>query len=660
MLQGFAQHLVVIATECVARYVGELCSLENRPGGSCLVGPIIHACADHAQGAGHIFRRARATCAMTGHVMHRTVSAGLEPSRKMRLVFAQFDIGDADGCETEFGCPARELDTQLRELLRRHDSSSRGGHRGGRRGHRGSITSGYTSTMSLPIALYGSAEVRAIDARAIALQGIAGYALMERAAAAALRSLRARFAVARELCVLAGPGNNGGDGYVLARLARRQGFAVRVIAVGKAPGSADAARAARDCAAAGVAILPLEQVDLPRELQAADVLVDALLGIGIKEIVREPFHSVIVEINAAQRPVLALDIPSGLCADTGRVQGVAVRADVTVTFVAAKVGLWIEEGPQQAGEIFFDDLGVEPPTERPQLERLHPAALALALPPRPREAHKGDFGHVMVLGGGPGMPGAARLAAEAALRVGAGRVTVLCHPESVDAVAAGRAELMVRGIESVEELREMLAHCDLLAVGPGLGRSEWARALWAGALDAVLPKVIDADALNLLAEHRSSGREQVERAASHWILTPHPGEAGRLLGIDSAAVQADRMAALRRLQSEYGGICILKGAGTLIGRADAPPAICDRGNPAMAAPGMGDVLTGMLAGLWVQSEDESLAAAAAVWWHAAAGDEAASTGPAGGGALLAGDVLAALPAVLARVLDVVRRGGAVE
>jgi NAD(P)H-hydrate epimerase len=516
--------------------------------------------------------------------------------------------------------------------------------------------------MSVPIALYASAAVRASDARAIAGQGIPAYTLMERAAAAALSALRVRFAVARDLCVLAGSGNNGGDGYVLARLAQQQGFTPRVIAVGKVAttgesgAASDAWRAAAECAAAGVPILALATVDLARELQSADLIVDALLGIGLKESVREPMASVIDAINAAQRPVLSLDVPSGLCADTGRVAGVAVRADLTVTFVAAKKGLWLEQGVQLAGEIFFDDLGVEPPQERACLERLHPTALALALPLRPREAHKGDFGHVMVLGGGPGMPGAARLAAEAALRVGAGKVTVLCHRDSVDAIAAGRAELMVRAIDTADALHEALRHCDLLALGPGLGRSEWAQALWTSALDSALPKVIDADALNLLAEHRAAGRARIASAASHWILTPHPGEAARLLGTDSATVQADRLTALQRLQAAYGGICILKGAGTLIGRGDRPPAICDRGNPAMAAPGMGDVLTGMLAGLWVQCEDEALAAAAAVWWHAAAGDHAAKSGPVGGGVLLAGDVLEALAATL----DVVRRQGATE
>lgn len=485
-------------------------------------------------------------------------------------------------------------------------------------------------------------------------QGLSGYTLMERAAQAALLALRAQFAVARELCVVAGPGNNGGDAYVFARLARQQGFSPIVITVPalRSARSADARRAAEDCAAAGVTIQALEHAELSSHLASADVIIDGLLGIGLKESVREPFLTVIEAINAARRPVLALDVPSGLCAETGRVRGAAVRADLTVTFIAAKAGLWLEQGPLHAGRVFFDDLGVEAPREPVALERLHASALALALAPRAREAHKGDFGHVMVLGGGPGMPGAARLAAEAALRVGAGKVTVLCHRDSVDAVAAGRAELMVRAIDTAEQLRLALRECDLLALGPGLGRSEWAQTLWAVALETVLPKVIDADALNLLAEHRASGRERIAAAASHWILTPHPGEAARLLGSDSATVQADRLAALRGLQGRYGGVCILKGAGTLIGRAERAVAVCDLGNPAMAAPGMGDVLTGMLAGLWVQCEDEALAAAAAVWWHAAAGDRIARDGPYGGGVLLAGELLAAL----APVLDGVRRG----
>jgi hydroxyethylthiazole kinase-like uncharacterized protein yjeF len=505
--------------------------------------------------------------------------------------------------------------------------------------------------------LYSTDAVRAFDAAAID-SGIPGYELMTRAAAAALRELRARWPVARDLLVLCGAGNNGGDGYVLARLAKSAGLSPRVVAlVGRERLKDDAARAADDCLAAGVPVLAHQPQELASRLGRSDLVVDALLGIGLNTNVREELARVIGAINESGRPVLAIDIPSGLCADTGAVRGVAVIADLTATFIARKLGLWLHEGPRHAGTICFDSLsGSEKLSARsprsPRARLLDSALLGAALPRRPLDAHKGSAGHVLVIGGGEGMPGAARLAGLAALRAGAGRVTVLAAPSLVSAVAAGCAELMVRSIDPDAMLDELLAAADALALGPGLGRTPWGRAVFSRVCAALarheLPVVLDADALNLLAESRAT--------PAHCVLTPHPGEAARLLGISSAAVQQDRLAALRALEAAYPATIVLKGAGTLV--SDRVPWLCPYGNPAMAAPGMGDVLTGIIAALLGQRISDQrisdqrtnvpLAARVGVLWHALAGDVIAS---ADGRVrhdrgLLASELAEALPAVL--------------
>ena len=484
--------------------------------------------------------------------------------------------------------------------------------------------------MSLPVSLYTSAQVRAMDRAAAEQLGIAGYTLMQRAGAAALRTLRERWASARRITVVCGPGNNAGDGYVLASLARAAGFPVRVLAA-TAPQRlrGDAERACADWRAAGGTIEPFS----PQALEDADVIVDALLGTGLSGAVREALASVIDALNASGRAVLALDVPSGLDADTGMPLGTAVRAACTVTFVALKSGLFLGEGPQYCGVLVLDELGLGGRlTDRgvPRLERLVLAELEQTLPRRARDAHKGDFGHVLVVGGGPGMPGAARLAGEACLRVGAGRVTVAVAPQNVAAVVSARPELMCLALHDAAAVRTAAERCDGIAVGPGLGQDAWAREVFETALECGKPLVVDADALNLLAAAPRTA------PPDGWILTPHPGEAARLLGIPAAAVQRDRLAALEALQERYGGIVVLKGAGTLVGCAGSVPALCEHGNPGMASPGMGDVLTGVIAGILAQCRDPWRAARAGVLAHALAGDAAARNGERG---LLASDLI---------------------
>ena len=390
----------------------------------------------------------------------------------------------------------------------------------------------------------------------------------------------------------------------------------------------DAQRAAEEYLASGGQVQPFA----PALLSTADVLVDALLGTGLSQSPRGPVAAAIEAMNESGRPILALDLPSGLDGDSGRIQSVAVRADTTLTFVAPKTGLYLGDGPEYAGRVLLDDLGIEAPPgpeSAPVMERLIESDIARALPRRGRDAHKGDFGRVLIIGGGPGMGGAVRLAGEACLRSGAGLVTIATAPENVAAIMAGRPELICHGVQRAEELAALLAAASVVAIGPGLGTTEWAHSLFEAAVKCEKPLVMDADALNLLSASDA-------RAPAHSILTPHPGEAARLLKCSSAQVQSDRRGSLQRLVDRTGALVVLKGAGTLVGAAGRLPALCTRGNPGMAAPGMGDVLTGAIAGILAQCQDPWVAACAGVMAHALAGDDLARQG--GGRGMLALEV----------------------
>jgi ADP-dependent NAD(P)H-hydrate dehydratase / NAD(P)H-hydrate epimerase len=482
--------------------------------------------------------------------------------------------------------------------------------------------------MALPVCLYSTAQVRALDAHAIETLGIPGHTLMKRAGEAALRYLRTRFPVAHRIVIVCGAGNNGGDGYVLARFAQAAGLTVTTLAA-TSPDMlrGDARQAYEELRASGAQVQPYA----PERLAGGDVIVDALLGTGLRGPAREEVARVIRDINNSGRPVLAVDVPSGLDSDTGVPLGDTVRADCTITFVGLKTGLFIGNGPEFAGTVFFDDLEIAPngagaPPAR--LERILDSAIQQALPRRARSSHKGDFGRVLIVGGGTGMPGAVRLAGEACLRVGAGLVTVAVAPENVPAIAAGRPELICLPLSDAEALSETFTRADVIAVGPGLGRTPWARSVLDKVLGAGKPLVLDADALNIIAESGAVAR-------GDWILTPHPGEAARLLGTDTDEIQRDRLGALERLVVRYRSTVVLKGAGTVIGAPGRTPALCERGNPGMATAGMGDVLTGTIAGILAQCRNAWLAARVGVLVHAMAGDAAARSGERG---LLAGDV----------------------
>jgi NAD(P)H-hydrate epimerase len=485
----------------------------------------------------------------------------------------------------------------------------------------------------IPAGVYSAAQVRELDRRAIEHFDLPGYELMTRAGHATLNALRERWPGVRSLLVCCGPGNNGGDGYVLARIARAQGLTTHVVALADpARLDGDARRAHDDFVAAGGTTRPFAA----EAMVAADVIVDALFGIGLARAVDGPAAACIDAINALGRPVVAVDIPSGLQADTGQVLGRAVRAALTVTFIGRKLGCHVGAGPDHAGRVVFDSLGVPPVVYdgiEPLARRLDSSVVAQALPRRARTAHKGSNGHVLLIGGAAGMGGAVRLAGEAALRAGAGLVTVAAHPQSLGALAQ-RPELMSLALASARDLDAMLERASVVALGPGLGVSSWAAEILDAVCAAGKPLVLDADALNLLARQ--------PRARADWVLTPHPGEAARLLGIGATAVQAERLAAVSQLSARYGGTVVLKGAGTLVSTQGEVPWLCDRGNPGMAVAGMGDVLTGVIAGIAAQCGDVALAARAGVFVHADAGDrEAAQAGERG---MLAGDVVTQLRA----------------
>ncbi|GKW49171.1 NAD(P)H-hydrate dehydratase [Halomonas sp. NCCP-2165] len=478
--------------------------------------------------------------------------------------------------------------------------------------------------------LYLVEQVRELDRRTIAA-GIEGFALMQKAARAAYRVLRARWPEARHLSVLCGAGNNAGDGYVLAALAAAEGLRVQLLALRPVERlDGDAARAAELAVAGGVTITPWTA----RARLEGEVIVDALLGTGLSGEVREPFLSAIQRINAAGRPVLAVDIPSGLCADSGAVLGAAVAASATVTFIGDKLGLHTGAGPGRVGERYFKRLGVDAEAHgdlAPVARLLDEALIGEVVAPRPRDAHKGDCGHLLVIGGAPGFGGAALLAAETAARLGAGKVSLATAPEHVTASLVRCPEVMVHGVRGAPELAPLLAGADAIVVGPGLGQGPWGQGLLQAALDAGKPLVADADALNLLA------RGRIEARPPAWILTPHLGEAARLLGGDAAGVQADRAGSLREIAARFAAVVLLKGAGSLVGEDDgAPLALCPYGNPGMASGGMGDALSGILGALLAQGLAPRAAAEVGMLLHARAADLAARAE--GERGLLAGDL----------------------
>lgn len=471
-----------------------------------------------------------------------------------------------------------------------------------------------SSEKNLPEALYTAEQVRRLDAIAIELMGHGGYELMQRAGRSVFRQIVKHWPEVKSLSVFCGGGNNGGDGYVVADLAIRHGITVQVYTLSDPKKlTGEAAEAYQSFLAHKVA---------PRDWQRdskieGEIIVDALLGTGLSGPVREDYAAAIVRINEASGSKVSVDIPSGLCADTGMPLGPTINAEFTCTFIGLKQGLLTGLAPDYSGDIYFDDLDI--PLEAyeqvaAESYQVNFTAARKWLPPRNRCAHKGDYGRVLVVGGDKGYGGAALMAAEAAYKVGAGLVACATHPHHVSAGLSRSPEVMFRGLENREELQSLINFAEVIAIGPGLGLSPWGQMCLATCLGSEKPLILDADALNLIA-----GMEEVPDLFPHAVITPHPGEAARLLKCDTGEVTHNRFQAAQGLAKKYNCVCLLKGAGTVIAAPDLtePKAlsVVIEGNPGMAVGGMGDVLTGMIAGLVGQGVTPKHAAELAAAWH---------------------------------------------
>jgi hydroxyethylthiazole kinase-like uncharacterized protein yjeF len=487
--------------------------------------------------------------------------------------------------------------------------------------------------MNQPAGLFDTAAARRIDAQATAALGGDGYVLMQRAGQAAWQCALQYWPQARRVVVVCGPGNNGGDGYVLARLARQSGRHVWVLHLpGHAPRTPLAQRACTDYLAIG------GQVELSSDcLREADLVVDALFGIGLDRAPDAEAADLIAAVDAAGAPVLALDVPSGVDAASGAVPGAAVHAARVLQFIVPHRGLHTGAALEHAGQRLLAGLDVPAAAFdgiEPAASRWSDALLPAQLPPRRIDTHKGESGHVLCVGGNHGSGGAVMLCAEAALRSGAGLASVATRAVHLSPLLARCPEAMVHAVEDAFDLAPLLARAGVVALGPGLGQDDWARRLWAAALECGKPLVVDADALNLLA--------QQPRPLAQAVLTPHPGEAARLLDVDTATIQRDRFAAAQAMAERFSAVVVLKGAGTVVAAPGQLPRVIAAGNPGMAVGGMGDLLTGVIAALLAQGLAPFDAAATGALLHGLAGDAAAAAGQRG---LLPRDLLPHLRAL---------------
>ncbi|HTG00558.1 MAG TPA: NAD(P)H-hydrate dehydratase [Nitrospirota bacterium] len=501
-------------------------------------------------------------------------------------------------------------------------------------------------------------QMRNIDRRAIREFGIPGPVLMENAASAVMMEMEQFFDGLEgvRVGILCGKGNNGGDGLALARRLRIRGTAVRVALL--APFST-----LRGEAKVHLDILRKTDVEILQNASSrriadviawSDVIVDALLGVGLASPVTGVYAQAVRQMNASGRPVVAVDIPTGVHADTGAVLGTGVKADLTVTMALPKRGLLLYPGAEYAGAVRTADIGIPPEVVEKEcigLSLLDRAAVWGSAVRRPRDAHKGAFGHVLIIGGSPGKAGAVVMAAKAALRAGPGLVSVATPNALVPIVQSQVFEAMcvpadesiegTLGVGSEEALVKTSESMNAVALGPGLSTHfETTQVVKHLVQRITVPLVIDADGLNALA----GGCDILRSAKAPVIVTPHPGEMGRLAGIPAAEVQQSRIETASNFARHYGVIVVLKGAGTVVALPDGPAFINSTGNPGMATGGTGDVLTGMIAGLLAQGYAPSQAACAGVYLHGLAGDLAA--GEKGEASLIAGDVIEKISAAM--------------
>ena len=506
-----------------------------------------------------------------------------------------------------------------------------------------SSQSSYLSPLTpLPRDLYLASQVQQLDRIAIEQHDIEGFVLMQRAGMVCFQALLEQWPETRRVLVFAGAGNNGGDAYVVAGLAAERGLDVQLVALSDPNElSGDAGLAWQWAEARGVSSMSYAEFgELTQPQRQQTVIVDGLFGTGLARDVEGSYAEAIEFINRANTPVLAIDIPSGLNADTGMPMACAVRADVTATFIGLKQGLLTGVAGNHVGAILFSDLDIPQQVYKasdapvPVVTRIDILNATKQLKPRSKAAHKGDFGHVLVVGGELGFGGAVCMAAEAAMRIGAGLVSVLTRSQHRAGILARRPELMVAGTEDENvDPAALLAKATVIVVGPGLGTGDWSRTQMQRCLAAQvqhgMPLIIDADGLNLLAEKDQGNSAMTKR--DNWILTPHPGEAARLMQTTTGEISKDRFAAIKSLQEKWGGHCLLKGYGSLIVSSDEQNRtfLCSEGNPGMAAGGMGDILAGLVAGLVAQGLPLGRALRAAVCIHGEAADLASESGQRG-------------------------------
>jgi len=493
--------------------------------------------------------------------------------------------------------------------------------------------------------LYRVDSIVQLEQLAINQFGIPAYELMKRAGKAVFDVVTSRYPQHQKILVLCGAGNNAGDGYVVARLAKQAGFDVRVVSlIDPATLRNEAQLAYRDWSViAHNTATDISQID------EAEIIIDALLGTGLKRDVSAQWAEWINAVNKSAKPVIAVDLPSGLIADTGIIAGCAIQADITVSFIGLKQGLFTAQANDVCGEIIFNslDLPAEVYTQVDANARLIKTIDYSLLPERKASSHKGNFGHVLIVGGNAGMPGAVILAAKVALRTGAGLVTIVTAVSNLDAICSAVPEAMVKtcDINTFTEVftDSLISSVTHIAVGMGLGQDDWSLALLRFCILLKKPMLIDADALNLLAKHTI-------KIESELVVTPHPGEAARLLSttstLNSVDIQHNRFAAIKQLHQLFVAsescVVILKGSGSLIFDGQQMK-VCSLGNAAMAAPGMGDVLSGIVIALMAQKIKISDAAELAVCLHTAAA-QSVTQGKTRG--LLASDVVNELSKVL--------------
>jgi len=515
--------------------------------------------------------------------------------------------------------------------------------------------------------LVTAAEMRELDQEAMSRFNIPGLILMENAGISIVNAIVDRLwdgdPKGKKIFIIAGPGNNGGDGFVVGRHLFNMGAAVKIlITAPKGSYRGDAAENLKIISSMGISCQVFEAKMLQEigvELAHADLVLDALFGTGFRGKAREPLASLIRLVNETGKPVVAVDLPSGLEADTGCVAGECIRAVMTVTMGMPKIGLYLHPGVQYAGEVLVGDISFPPELKKEEggdCYLVDEKMVAKALPVRLPEQHKGDFGHVMVIGGTKGYTGAAALAGNAALRCGAGLVTVIV-PEQVYPIAAVKlTEVMTYPASgssgggfapgACDALHDLLKRATVLAVGPGLGQDEGTVAFLEELLTRTnLPVVLDADALNILAHNRWLLTDaRFEEHRKNWILTPHPGEMARLCEKSVSEVQTDRIRVAVQASREWGTTVVLKGACTVIASPGSAVYINPTGNPGLASGGTGDVLAGTIAGLLAQGLPQVEAAFSGVFIHGLAADRiAAQKGMAG---LVAGDLAEEIPITL--------------